>query len=171
LLWIVAGYVAPFAATITPHVGIDPLPHSRDPPAYGVGLVTVSVMVVLPEPIVNGIDKASVLDVQVYTETLTFALASVEVPGYGPVAGPAAVKLAFPVPVKHPPLPPPVNVVLVALSTSSWACAAVAAVAAPPAAIDIAVAAMASFLFPCICLPPGWVVRARQVICGVLFCG
>src|SRR4051812_34252132 len=149
---------------------MDPLPHNRDPPAYGGGLMTVPVMVVLPELIVNGIDSASVLDVQEYAETLTFALASVGVPGYGPVAGPAAVKLAFPVPLKHHPLPPPVNVVLVASSTSSWACAAVAAVAAPPAATDIAAAAMASFLFPCICLPPGWVVRARQVICGVLFC-
>lgn len=114
--------------------------------------MTVPVIVVLPELIVNGIDSASVLDVQVYTETLTFALASVEVPGYGPVAGPTAVKLAFPVPLKHHPLPPPVNVVLVALSTSSWACAAVAA---PPAAIEIAVAAIASFLFPCILHTPG----------------
>jgi hypothetical protein len=60
---------------------MDPLPHTKDPPAYGGGLVIVPVMVVLPELIVNGIDSASVLDVHVGTETLTFALLWVKFPG------------------------------------------------------------------------------------------
>jgi len=74
-------YVAPFAAMITPAVCMDPLPHRRDPPAYVGGLVTVPVMVVPPELIVNGIDSVSVLDVHERTETLTFALVWLEVPG------------------------------------------------------------------------------------------
>jgi hypothetical protein len=42
--------------------------------------VIVPVMVVLPELIVNGIERVSVLDVYVGADTLTFALASVKVP-------------------------------------------------------------------------------------------
>jgi hypothetical protein len=120
-------------------------------------LVTAPVIVVLPELIVNGIESVSVLEIcgVMRAETMAVAgfagVASVNDPAYGPVAGPAAVKVADASPLKQIPLAPPaMNVVEVACSTSSWACAAVAAIPPLAAAMDIAVMATHIFFFPCI---------------------
>jgi len=120
--WTVAVYVALLAATLRPLVGLSGLrTHSRDPPEYGAGLVTVPVIVVLPEVIVNGIESVSVLEIcgVMRAETMAVAgfagVASVNDPAYGPVAGPAAVKVTDATPLKQLPLPPPaMNVVEVA---------------------------------------------------------
>jgi hypothetical protein len=71
-------------------------------------------MLVLPEVIVNGIESVSVLDVYVGAETLTFAGVSVNVPAYGPVAGPEALKVTLADPLKQYPPAPARNVVAVA---------------------------------------------------------
>lgn len=120
-------------------------------------MVTVPVMVVLPELIVNGIESVSVLEIcgVIRADTMAVAgfagVAAVNDPAYGPVAGPAAVKVADAAPLKQLPFAPPaMNVVVVACSTSSWACAALAAVPPLAAAIDMDVTATASFLVPCI---------------------
>ena len=120
-------------------------------------MVTVPVIVVLPELVVNGIESVSVLDIcgVMRAETMAVAgfaaVASVNDPAYGPVADPAAVKDADASPLRQFPLAAPaMNVVEVACSTSSWACAALAAVPPPTAAIDNAVIATASFFFRCI---------------------
>jgi hypothetical protein len=63
-------------------------------------------MVVLPELIVNGIPTAAVLlpgGLQCL-EAFACALVSVKVPGYGPVAGPDALKVALALPSMHNPL-------------------------------------------------------------------
>jgi hypothetical protein len=81
---MVAVYVAAFAPTIAPAAVNEPPPHKLDPPAYGGGLVTVPVMVLLPELIVNGIDIVSSLKIIwgfTCTETETLAFASLNVPG------------------------------------------------------------------------------------------
>ena len=83
-------------------------------------MVTVPLMVVLPSLIVNGIESVSARDLYVI-ETLTFALVSVELPAYGPVAGPEELKVAYADPFNQIPHPPAVNVVVVAESTSSRA--------------------------------------------------
>ena len=66
------------------------------------------------------------------------------------MAGPVALKVADVLPLMHNPVPPPENVVVVACSTSSWACAPVAAMPPFAAAMDSAVTATASFFLPCI---------------------
>ena len=66
------------------------------------------------------------------------------------MAGPVALKVAEVLPFTHSPVPPPQNVVVVACSTSSWACAPVAAIPPLVAAKAIAVTATASVFLPCI---------------------
>lgn len=84
-------------------------------------MVTAPVMAVLPELIVNGIESVSVLEIcgMMRAETMAVAgfaeVASVNDPAYGPVACPAAVKVADATPLMQLPLAPPaMNVVEVA---------------------------------------------------------